>query len=189
MKRLFLVLCAVGSFITSNSQIRYGIKAGYNSSDLYFSGAGSISNVKSKSGFNAGVYSAFPLSKSLSIQPEIQYSEQGARYKDSAVNVNYNYLNVPVLAKYQLASGIFAESGPQIGFLLNSSYKSSTSSFDLMYSKSTAFSWVFGAGYKLPTVNLGIDIRYNLGISNIQTYSLFTTKNSVLQIDLFYELK
>ncbi len=189
MKILFLSICAIGSFISSYSQIDFGIKAGYNSSDLYFSGAGSISNVKSKSGFNAGVFADINLSKSLIIQPEILYSEQGAEYKDSAVNVNFNYLNVPVLAKYQLASGIFALSGPQIGFLLNSSYKSSTSSYDLMYSKSTSFSWVFGAGYKLSTVNLGMDIRYNLGISNIQTYSFFTTKNNVLQIDLFYELK
>ncbi len=30
---------------------------------------------------------------------------------------NYSYINVPVLFKYQHSSGLFAETGPQIGFL------------------------------------------------------------------------
>lgn len=188
-KKLFLVLCIICTFFQSEAQVHFGVKAGYNLSDIYLSGTNVTSEVKSKSGFNAGVFSTIQLSKLFTIQPEVYYSEQGAQRKDSSANLNYNYLNVPVLIKYQLYSGIFIETGPQIGFLLNSSYKSTTFSEDLNFiSKSTAFSWAFGAGYKLSSINLGFDIRYNLGISNIQTYS-WTTTNSVFQLDLFYLFK
>jgi len=188
-KRLFLVLCIIGAIFQSEAQVHFGVKAGYNLSDIYISGTNVTSEVKSKSGFNAGVFSTIQLSKLFALQPEVFYSEQGAQRKDSSANVNYNYLNVPILIKYQLYSGIFIETGPQVGFLLNSSYKSTTFSEDLNFiSKSTAFSWAFGAGYKLSSINLGFDIRYNLGISNIQTYS-WTTTNSVFQIDLFYLFK
>jgi len=188
-KKLFLVLCILGAIFKSEAQVHFGVKAGYNLSDIYLSGANVTSEVKSKSGFNAGVFSTIQLSKLFSLQPEVFYSEQGAQRKDSSANLNYNYLNVPVLLKYQLYSGIFIETGPQIGFLLNSTYKSNTYSEDLNFiSKSMAFSWAFGAGYKFPSINFGFDIRYNIGISNIQTYS-WKTRNSVLQIDLFYLFK
>ena len=187
MKKILLLVAAIFCIASVEAQVHFGIKGGYSSSKLYFSGP---SNSRSKSGFNAGVFSTIHLFNSFFLIPEISYSEEGLRAKDSSNTVKYNYLNVPILLKYQHQSGAFIETGPQIGFYLNSNSNLGGMNTDLRsVSNSTTFSWVFGAGYETPAIPLGLDIRYNLGISNIETYTIFTTRSSVLQIDLFYVIK
>jgi hypothetical protein len=189
MKKLLLSAYIICNIFGAKAQIQFGIKAGYNLSSIITSGD-NINTQQAKSGFNAGIFSFIHLFNSFSLQPEISYSNQGSKSNDSVAKTNYNYVNVPVLFKYEHHSGIFLETGPQIGFLLNSEYKSNTYTQDLKsVSKSTDFSWVFGAGYKLSAIPLGIDVRYNYGLTNITTYTIITAKNSVLQIDLFYVFK
>jgi hypothetical protein len=50
------------------------------------------------------------------------------------------------------------------------------------------FSWVFGLGYKMPKMNLGIDARYNLGLTTVNepTGDPAKNKNSVFQFGIFY---
>ena len=190
MKKLLLLTLIICHFLVAKAQIHFGIRAGYNLSSIISSGVLVIDTQQAKSGFNAGIFSSIPLCNHFSVQPEISYSEQGSKSNDSLARTSYNYLNVPVSIKYQHRSGIFLQTGPQIGSLLNSKYKSQTYSQDLKsVSKSTDFSWVFVAGYKLSTMNLGIDVRYNYGLTNMTTYTDLTAKNSVLQIDLFYIFK
>ena len=78
----------------------------------------------------------------------------------------------------------------QIGFLLSAKASAGGTSVDVKSDfKSTDFSWAFGLGY-LTTANVGIDARYNLGLSNIEntsgTNSTGTLKNTVIQIGVFY---
>ena len=104
-------------------------------------------------------------------------------------NINQSYLNIPVLAKYQHSSGLYGETGPQLGFLLAANVKSGGTSQDVKSSyKSTDFSWAFGVGYKIPLIGAGIDARYNLGLSNIAAEQVngYSVKNSVFQIGVFY---
>jgi len=187
MKKILLLAYFICNFFGAKAQIHFGIRAGYNLSSVISSGAYVINTQQAKSGFNAGVFSSIHLFNTFFLQPEISYSNQGSKSNDSAAKTNYNYMNVPVLFKYEHHSRIFLETGPQIGFLLNSKYKSDTYSQDLKsVSKSNEFAWVFGAGYKLSAIPLGIDVRYNYGLTNITTYTDLTAKNSVLQVDLFY---
>jgi hypothetical protein len=120
---------------------------------------------------------SIPIAKSLSLQPELMFSVQGygGKYHDTSYRVTYGYFLLPILLKYSLNSGVFAEMGPQFGLSVN----------DIWYIQPFEFSWTFGVGYKLP-VNLGVDLRYNLGISNIEKYYAFKAYNSVFQFDLFY---
>jgi len=190
MRKILLLITAIFWIASLKAQVQFGLKGGCSLSDLYFSGQTAGNNSRSKSGFNAGVFSTIHLFNSFLLIPEISYSEEGLRAEDSSNTVNYNYLNVPILLKYQHQSGIFIETGPQIGFYLNSNTNLGGMNTDLKsVSNSTAFSWVFGTGYKTPAFPLGLDIRYNWGISNIETYTIFTTRSSVLQIDLFYVFK
>jgi hypothetical protein len=53
--------------------------------------------------------------------------------------------------------------------------------------KSTDVAWTFGLGY-LTYSGLGIDGRYNLGLSNINKAGGNTLKNNVFQVGLFYML-
>jgi Outer membrane protein beta-barrel domain len=190
MKRMLLVLIAAGSFMFASAQIQYGVKAGYNLANLTFSP--SQSGVSSLSNFSGGVFASVPLFSTCTLQPEILYSGQGASFSDSLVGsgkVNYGYLNVPVLFKYQHESGLFAETGPQVGFLLSAKESAGGQTADLKSnSQSVDFSWAFGIGYKLP-MGFGIDARYNLGLTNINKNSQGggTVKNSVFQFGLFYQ--
>jgi hypothetical protein len=191
MKRMILVLIAAGSAMFASAQIRYGVKAGYNLANLTFSP--SQTGVSSKSDFSAGLLASIPLLAGCSLQPEIMYSGQGTSFNDSLATgkLNYGYLNVPVLFKFQHSSGLFAETGPQVGFLLSAKETAGDQSADTKSNtQSTDFSWVFGIGYKLP-LGFGIDARYNLGLTNIakdNTGNIGTAKNGVFQFGLFFML-
>jgi hypothetical protein len=190
MKTVLLSTLAFVSIMGVNAQANFGIKGGYSSSGFHFSGE-SVGNVsRKKPGFNAGVFSMIHISNSFILQPEAFFSEEGAKAPDSSNTVQYNYLNVPFLIKYQHRSGAFIETGPQVGFYLysNSSLGGMNTSLKSV-SNSTTFSWVFGAGYKIPDFPLGIDFRYNQGISNIENYTIFTLHSNVFQVALFYIFK
>jgi hypothetical protein len=190
MKRLILLIPAVFSLFFTNAQLQLGVKGGLNLTTFTGNDA---QMAKMRTGFNAGGLAAFSITDMLSVQAEVQYSAQGANYNADSIsmsgNINSGYLNIPVLIKYNHSSGFFIETGPQIGLLLSSKAKSGGTSVDVKSSfKSTDFSWVFGLGF-LTSANIGIDARYNLGLSNIEKggmYSTGTLKNSVIQISLFY---
>ena len=92
-------------------------------------------------------------------------------------------------AEYQHSSGLFTETGLQVGFLLSAKESAGGLSVDTKSNtRSVAFSWAFGIGYKLP-MGFGIDARYNLDLTNLVkgiASSDLTVKNSVFQVGLFY---
>jgi Outer membrane protein beta-barrel domain len=192
MKKLFVFAIAVTILSHVEAQVQFGIKAGLNIASLSLSSdlSGSGESVKSKTDFNAGVLASIPLFNSFTLQPEINYSGQGAKGSDGTTTstLNYDYINIPVLFKFNHSSGLFAETGPQIGFLISANAKTDGQSEDIKNeTSSTDFSWCFGLGYKITEMNLGIDIRYNLGLSNtIKTSGVGTSKNSVFQFGIFY---
>lgn len=188
MKKLVVFVLTAGTFFTASAQVQYGLKAGANFATLTGT---ATDGAKTKVDFNGGGFAHIPLFNSFFLQPELVYSGQGAKGAQSETDftVNQSYLNVPVLFQYRHSSGLFAETGPQIGFLLAANVKSGSMSEDVKSSyKSTDFSWAFGLGYMIPSISVGIDARYNLGLTNIaaEEVSGQTVKNSVFQVGLFY---
>jgi hypothetical protein len=185
-KKLALLVLAAFTLGTASAQVQFGVKAGANVASWSGSAAGGLS---SQVGFNGGVMVNLPLEGMLSLSPELLYSGQGAKGTSSGtvVSGHVNYFNVPVLFKYTSSMGLYGETGPQLGFLLSANLKSGgTTTNDKADFKSTDFSWAFGVGY-LTTASIGIDARYNLGLSNIVAASGGgTLKNNVFQIGLFY---
>jgi hypothetical protein len=188
MKKLVFLVFTTGVFFTASAQIQFGVKAGANFATL--TGTGS-NGATTKVDFHGGGFAQIPLVNSFFLKPELVYSRQGAKATSDGVvyNINQNYLNIPVLAKYQHSSGLYGETGPQLGFLLAANVSAGGSSQDVKSSyKSTDFSWAFGVGYKIPLINAGIDARYNLGLSNIAATQVsgYSVKNSVFQLGVFY---
>jgi hypothetical protein len=193
MKKMFLLIIATSAVIFASAQIQFGVKANYNLASVMHSGAGTSGDTYSgKSGFSGGVLALMPISGSLYLQPEIVYSGQGTNVSNSGESgsLNFNYLNIPVLAKYQSSSGFFGETGPQVGFVLSSNVKTQGVTVDFKdYTQSVDFSWAFGVGYKLQDMGLGFDIRYNLGLTNmVKNTEDVSYKNSVFQFGVFYLL-
>ena len=187
-KKLVLLFLAGTVFATTNAQIQFGVKAGANLASL--SGK-SFNDAKTKLDFNAGVLASIRVN-SFSIQPEVIYSGQGAKvtsFNGMEEKINMGYINVPVLLKYHFPLGLFAETGPQLGFLLSANSKIGSTSNDYKsYVNSTDFSWAFGVGYMIPIVKLGVDARYNLGISDAAKNSSVTGsfRNNIFQVGVFY---
>lgn len=197
MKKLVLVLIAGVSFAAAHAQIQFGVKAGANLSTL--TGSDAI-GAKTMANFNAGVFANIPIASSLSFSPEIVYSGEGAKYEDNGItgSQHLNYLNIPLLVKYTHSSGFSIATGPQVGFLMSAKAKvQGVSQDDKNAYNSTEFAWDFGLGYDIPKTPVGIEFRYDLGISNIENNgdnsgnsvnSTGKLHNSVFQLGLRYTL-
>ena len=148
--------------------LQLGVRAGYNLSNLSGDLADEI-DTKSLSGFHIGLFTEFPVAPRFSIQPEVMYSTQGAKFEGlgSEATLRTQYLNVPVLAKFYVAEGFNLQAGPQIGFLTGAEYQmDGADDIDVSDNmKGTDFGLLFGAGYKVAQ-GVTIDARYNMGLSN-----------------------
>jgi hypothetical protein len=161
--------------------VHFGIKGGVNFADLKDE---NNSNTDAKTGFNAGALAHIHLTKSFAIQPEVVYSAQGAEYANGKLKLNY--INIPVLAQYMFANGFRLQTGPQLGILTTSEFKSGSTETDVDNLKNTDVAWSFGASY-LSNIGLGIDGRYNLGLTDVSKNA--ELKNRVWQVGLFYQFK
>jgi hypothetical protein len=166
--------------------VNIGIKGGVNIYNLY-----NDNGVKfdSKLGFNLGLLGHIHIAKNFAIQPEIQYSAQGA--KSTVANVEtkliMNYINVPVLIQYMWDNGFRLQAGPQVGLLMSAKTKVNSTTVDVKNGYKTAdFGVSFGGGYIHPATGIGIDARYNLGLSNIIKSDTFKRTNRGIQVSLFY---
>lgn len=193
MKKLSLVLMSCCVIVGASAQTApvFGAKAGINIASTNNMGDRSSSRI----GLNAGFLSHIHLSPAISLQPEIMYSSQGAKYtiSDGEHALMLDYINIPVLLQYNFNNGFRLQTGPQVGFLVNVKDKlvdndANTGNFTSDDFKSTDLSWSFGLGF-LSSSGLGIDARYNLGVSNINDNpppNDAVVKNSVFQIGAFY---
>lgn len=180
MKKVFLLLSLFALITSTKAQIRFGIKSGLNISNI--AGAEEKDDYRSKTGFHIGAFANIPATNEVSIQPEIFYSMQGARWDDDNEKTSLNYLQVPLLAKYTAASGFFAVAGPQLGFLLKAEDDNEGEIEDVkQYLKKTDVSVVIGAGYNFFR-GAAVNLRYNAGL--VKFYE--NEKNSVFQIGMSY---
>jgi len=182
------------SFAQSTDGPRFGVKAGGNLSS--FTGGDS----KSKIGFYAGALVNIPISDAFSVQPEVVYSQQGAKAKDDYEMATYtvknmeqtlSYINVPVMLQYNVTPEFYLEAGPEFGLLVNaqakgdingSSYKANNK--DSM--KSFNFGAGIGLGYRF-TENLGVNVRYIAGVTKILKNDFGdSSKNTNFQLGLNY---
>jgi hypothetical protein len=180
MKKLALVLTVFTvSIIGAQAQIQFGIKAGAN-----FASITSSPGSKTLVSFNGGALVKIPLADAFSLQPEVVYSAQGAKFDGGSDHLNY--LNIPVLGTYTLPMGVFFQTGPQLGFLMSAKEKvDGESDVDIKSAlKSTDLSWAFGAGYLVTSANIGFNVRYNLGLTKLADGG--SSKNGVIQVGVFY---
>ena len=188
MKKVLLFFVFATSLIVSQAQVKFGGKAGLNLST--FSGD-DADDIKSKIGFNIGAFAEIPVATSFAVKPELVFSTQGAKSDDNTagdIKLAFNYLNIPLLGKYNTSSGFFAETGPQIGFLLSAKAKSDDVDVDVKDQfKGTDFAWAFGIGYEMAESGFGVNLRYNLGLSNLpdDDDDDASFKNSVFQLGVF----
>lgn len=186
MKKMLSVCSVILLFsLFANAQhTSFGLKAGINASSVDIEGG---EDYDSKVGIHVGGLAHIHITRHFAFQPELVYSMQGG--KDGDNKLKLNYLNIPLLAQYMTLDGFRFQTGPQIGFLTSAKTESGDVEVDIKDQlESVDFSWTFGAGYLFPgTSGIGVDVRYNLGLSNISEDDDFEAKNRVFQIGVFYQ--
>ena len=126
-------------------------------------------SVRSSTGFAGGVFVGIPVAKSLLIEPEVLYVNKGAGLEDTEVSLNLNYIEIPVLLRYEFKEdgGPFAYVGPYVGFVAECSTSADTLSFpcaDDNIETSTDFGGTIGVGFRKDA--WGFDIRYDYGFTD-----------------------
>ncbi len=167
MKRIILsfAILMTGA-VAANAQTSFGIKAGLNISNLRGDDVAG-GDVKSLIGANGGLYAHIPAGTNFAVQPELLYSMEGAKAKNSDIKTELNYVNVPVMLQYVNPSGFYAELGPQIGFLTSAKVKTGSVSSDIKNELATInLSAGAGLGYNF-TPAIGAGVRYMLGLTRL----------------------
>jgi hypothetical protein len=178
---------------------QFGIKGGGNLSTFVSNSNPYYSSFSTEAGWNAGAFVNFMLGNHFSISPEVLYSTAGAKVNsvtfdnnNSNVSIDENlklaYVSVPVMAKYRFTGGFFIETGPEVNFNVSSSQWQDQSVRNI--TNGAEFAWGLGVGYQSP-FGLGIDLRYNQGISRVDNVSNagwndVSLRNSGFMLDLFW---
>lgn len=190
MKKITKILMATTivaalAVTTSYAQPKLGFKAGVNLSNITNLPDGA-DKPDMKIGFHVGGTVDLPLSDNFMISPELLFSTKGAKseytiFGETVKNtVNLSYIEVPILAKYMLESGLNFYAGPYLGFLAG--YKE-TSEFDGEKETSTDKEGVKGMDLGL-NVGLGflmengvsISARYGMGLTDTWEEITYTTE-------------
>ncbi|WGK64341.1 porin family protein [Croceiramulus getboli] len=174
MRKIVLLLVLVLSVtLASQAQnVRYGVKAGLNFSDL--DADGDFSDTDTRIAPAVGFFAEIGLADDLKFQPEFLYSAQGGKQESARVD----YLQLPLLLKYNLTKIINIQLGPQPGIKIHE--------FEDGY-KNFEFAGLGGIGLDLND-NFTIEARYAFGLSDIIDAEAIDAKNRYLQVLVAFKL-
>lgn len=174
MKRIILIICVAFAFSqTLTAQKDFGVKGGINynnNGDATFSSTGDdvIQGGESKSGFHAGLWfrGKVPII-GIYIRPELVYTQVKSEYinkSNTAANYEFSKIDVPVLLGKNFLGFATAFVGPSFQYILNDDFEFSeltTDDFD-------KFSVGVQMGFGIELGNLGIDVRWERGLSETE---------------------
>ncbi len=164
--------------IHAQVSLKKGFHAGLNIADL--SGDDVLDNHESFKTANAGLFLQFKLLNLIALQPEINYTQRGAVFKEGSITntVKLDYVQIPVLLKIKfpilgiLPTSIFG--GPSIAFNTRAKVKTegAGSSFQVDIKdniKDVETGAVAGVGLEFGMLML--DARYTVGLGTIDNSS------------------
>ncbi len=203
-------LLVLGFTTTSNAQVndsspQFGIKGGANFSNLYTE---DVDDTNVLTSFNAGIYTTFPITDFIAIQPEFLFSQKGSElvynnaFASGTAKFKLNYIEVPVLLKINLAKNFNVHAGPYFAYLVDAQITNETDggSFDFENNYDNddfnKFDAGLAAGIGIDLDKVGIGLRYNYGLATVgkertvagQTYTIPDGKNSNLSLYLTLQL-
>lgn len=170
-------------------EITLGVKGGLNISNLSVDAPDDPDfGFDSQTDFLVGGFAQFAFGQHFAVQPEVFYSKKGARSRDSdpATTLNLNYVEIPILLMWRLASREspiypILYTGPSVAFetrcQVTGKQDGVSVSFDCddpllggeLQTAKTDFGLVFGGGFEIlySKLTIQLDARYNLGLTNL----------------------
>ncbi|HEX8507148.1 MAG TPA: porin family protein [Hymenobacter sp.] len=162
---------------TGSRNSGFGIKGGYNVSELRGSGSNIFPNRNSLGAFNAGVYGQVGFNNFASVQVELLYIRKGFRTDETTVTTGgvattyaardnrLDYIELPVLFVGNITETLSFHIGPQVSLLTK--VKSGSEDLDLNDNgyQSLDYGAIGGVEARLGPARLGV--RYDLGLGKI----------------------
>lgn len=166
-----VVLAIALSAISASAQVGFGVKGGLNLTKLNVNDP--EVSYDSRSGYHAGIFLRGKFNK-VAIQPELLFFTQRGEIKSTLLGTaqeSFTYLSIPLIFKFYPVGNLNLQVGPQFGFLIDGDRKVSTftgnGTYDITdYYKKSDLSISLGGGYDFG-VGLGLDVRYNIGVKDI----------------------
>ncbi|MCU0350229.1 MAG: PorT family protein [Flavobacterium sp.] len=205
-KRVLSTVCFLGLIFSANAQDSgsstspsFGIKGGVNFTNLYVE---DVNDNNVLTSFNAGLFANFPLSESVSIQPEANFSRKGAELvydnllASGTARFKLNYLEMPLLLKLNVTKNLNLHFGPYLAYLMDAQITNETDGGSFNFEENISnedlnkFDYGLSGGVGLDFENSFIGIRYNYGLQTIgkertfagSNYTFPDGKNSALSI-------
>lgn len=189
---MLLLCCSFFAFSQVVPSFQFGLKAGMNLSKFNTTNTFSSDN---QAGYYGGVWARIG-AVGLHLQPELYLSGKNSTLVDpntGAENeVKFTSIDLPVLVGTKIGAagvGLRLNTGPMVSFVLSDdqSFADATGSIFRGNFKDQAFAWQFGAG--LDVGKLGVDLRYELGLSKINSSgNPAETKLNLFTLGLAYRL-
>jgi hypothetical protein len=191
MQKTTLFFAAVSIFCLTTSAIAqssFGLRVAANLANVSISSGVDIPDTKAVFGPAFGIVAEIGAGDMLAFQPELLYSGHGFGFEEESllgetveINIRYNYLQIPLLAKLKLGSeavGINIVAGPHLGFgigditaetMFLGEKEKDTSSWEDAGQKKFDLGVTGGVGLTFPAGPgvFGLDARYQLGLTNI----------------------
>lgn len=160
MSIMMLVLPAM-----TTAQTVLGVKGGLNVADIVMTNYINP-DVESDLGIKAGLHGGFfingTVNERLGMGAELLYSSKGVRGAGS--NINLHYVVVPLLIQYGLTDKLFAEIGPELGYL----FSAQSEHGNVVNTYNNKFDLSLDAGFQLNGDRMTLGLRYCVGLFSVR---------------------
>ncbi len=168
-KVFFFAVLAIFGVTASSAQegastggFHWGVKAGANFSSV---NGDDVNDVDSRTGLQIGGVVSIPVTELFSVQPEVVYSMRG--WKDGDFTIKVDYVDVPVMADFEIIEGLSLQGGPLLGFNLSAKVENEDGNENDIEDISTLnVGAAIGAQYELP-VGVFFNVRYDMGFNDV----------------------
>lgn len=192
MKKLMMIAALMVATLSANAQQPVGTmsitpKVGANLATVTDG-----DDAKMKFGLVAGADFTYQIAEPFALSVGAFYSMQGAKGDGDGVDtkLNFDYINVPILANYYIIPGLAIKAGIQPGFNVKHKIKVEANGYseegDMSHFKSFDLSIPLGLSYEFS--DFVIDARYNLGLTKLVDHGDANSKNSVIQFTVGYKI-
>lgn len=173
-------------------QAEFGLKAGLNVSDVVMTNyidRDVESDLTLKLGPHVGFFVNGMMHDRVGMAAELLYSNKGVK---GISNIHLHYITLPLLFQYKLTDHIYAEVGPEPGYMFSA--RSGTGNVSNTYSNK--FDLALDVGFRLDTRKCLFALRYCAGFFSVKEpleNSVFPGEkvkyqNRVLQISFGYKI-
>jgi hypothetical protein len=175
---VILLMLLLTTALMHAQKIGVGIKAGANFASQKVDDVLDI-DTKGITDYHIGAYLNFNINDHFGIRPEVLYSATGSKWND--VQVDFDYIAIPIMLRVKPISLISLEAGPQFSFLTKAESSGIGDIMDQV--KKNDFGLAFGAGLNLP-FGFNVGARYVLGFSDVSDVSETSIKNRTFQLSV-----